>query len=71
MDADHAPYNPDFVGLAVVNVTHGMVDFPAGFWQYRTSFDEEWMNITVPTQNCIVTIYSTLRSISITSMHNI
>ena len=47
MDADRAPYSPDIVGLAVVNITDGMVDLPAGFWQYKNSSDQEWMNITV------------------------
>ena len=47
MDADYAPYNPDIIGLAVVNVTHGTVDSPAGYWQYKNCSDAEWINITV------------------------
>ena len=47
MDDDRAPYNPDIIGLAVVNVTHGAVDSPSGVWQYRNISDAEWINITV------------------------
>lgn len=47
MDVDRTPYNPDIIGLAIINVTGGMVDSPAGFWQYRNNSDAEWINITV------------------------
>lgn len=44
MDADRVYYSDDFIGLAIINVTHGI---PAGFWQYKESYDAEWINITV------------------------
>ena len=47
MDGDRAPYSPDIVGLAIIYVTNGMVDSPAGFWQYKNGSDPEWINITV------------------------
>lgn len=53
MDADRASYSTDFVGLAIVDVTHGMVESPTGFWQYKNSTDTEWMNITVQS-HCIL-----------------
>lgn len=47
MDADRAPHSPDIIGLAIINATNGMVESPAGFWQYRNGSYPEWTNITV------------------------